>query len=199
MPSFAVLGFRPHTYWTAAAVVAGPPEAPEVLWRERLVFAGPGEKFPFHRAAEVELAAAPAVIEASRAACAANLRRGVGALRERMRARGVEIGLAATAAATAKLPDALADILVSHSRIHAAEGDFARDVVAAACRDAGLEVRRIVERELAALTADLLGVGQTELAARLKAMGGALGPPWNEDYKLAVQAAWLHLGALQPA
>jgi hypothetical protein len=193
MSSLAVLGLRPHTYWTAAAVVGGQADAPQVLWRERLVFAGPGEKFPFHRAAEVPLAAAPGLIEASREACAANLAGAVTGLCARMVRRGVEVRLAATAAATAKLPDGLADILASHSRIHTAEGDFARDVVADACRAAGLEVRRAVERELPALTADLLGVGQTELAARLKTMGAALGPPWSEDYKLAVQAAWLQL------
>lgn len=199
MPTCAVLGFRPHTYWTAAAVVAGDPEHPEVLWRERLVFAGPGEKFPFHRAAEVPLAAAPGIIEASRRACAANLAAEVAELTERMAARGVEVRLAVTAAAMAKLPEALADILASHSRIHTAEGDFARDIVADACRTAGLAVRRVVEREAPALTADLLGVGPLELAARLKTMGAALGPPWSEDYKLAVQAAWLHLREVAPA
>jgi len=199
MPTSAVLGLRPHTYWTAAAVVAGAADAPEILWRERLAFAGPGEKFPFHRAAEAEVAAAPAIIEASRRAYVANLRRELLPLLERMRARGVEVRLAATAASTARLPPALADILASHSRIHTAEGDFARDAVAAGCEAAGLAVRRVVERELPALTADRLGVGLPELAARLKAMGAALGPPWSEDYKLAAQAAWLQLPALAPA
>ena len=196
MPASAVLGLRPHTYWTAAAVVAGSADAPDVVWRERLAFAGPGEKFPFHRAAEAELSAAPAVIEASRRACVANLARGIEGLLSRMRARDVEVRLAATAASTAKLPPALADILASHSRIHTAEGDFARDAVAAGCAAAGLAVRRVVERELPALTADRLGVGPPELAARLKAMGATLGPPWSEDYKLAVQAAWLELPEL---
>lgn len=199
MPTSAVLGFRPHTYWTAAAVVAGSADAPEILWRERLEFAGAGEKFPFHRAAEAELSAAPAIIEASRRACVANLGRGVEALLGRLRARDVEVRLAATAASTAKLPPVLGDILASHSRIHTAEGDFARDAVAAGCEAAGLAVRRVVERELPALTADRLGVGQPELAARLKTMGAALGPPWSEDYKLAVQAAWLQLPELAPA
>lgn len=194
MPVFAVLGLRPHTYWTAAAVVAGTPEAPEVLWRERIVFAGSGEAFPFHRAAEAELSAAPAVIEAARAACTGNLSASIAALRERLRARGVEVGVAATAAATGKLPARLADILASHSRIHSAEGDFARDLIADACAQAGLEVRRVVERELGPLTADRLGIALPALSARLKAMGAGLGPPWSEDYKLAVQAAWLQLG-----
>jgi hypothetical protein len=199
MPTSAVLGLRPHTYWTAAAVVAGSAAAPEVLWRERLAFAGPGEKFPYHRAAEAALAEAPRIIEASRRACVANLARALGGLAERMRGRGVEVRIACTAASTAKLPPALSDILASHSRIQTAEGDFARDAVAAGCEAAGLSVRRVVERELAALTADRLGAGPAELAARLKAMGAQLGPPWSEDYKLATQAAWLQLPQPAPA
>jgi len=58
------------------------------------------------------------------------------------------------------------------------------------CRRAvtGLEVRRVVERELPALVCDLLGVKPPALEARLKAMGRTLGPPWSEDYKLAAEA-----------
>lgn len=199
MPTVAVLGLRPHTYWTAAAVVAGSVSSPRVLWRARIEFAGPGEKFPFHRAAEVSPAAASGLIETSRITQEAKLTARLSVLRERLRREGVEVGRAATAAAVARLPTALADILASHSRIHTAEGDFARNVVAASCEAAGLEVQRVVERELAGLTADLLGIPIPGVAARLKGMGVELGPPWSEDYKLAVQAAWLQLDELAPA
>lgn len=199
MPIFAVLGFRPHTYWTAVAAVAGRPDAPRILVRRRLTFAGPDENFVYHRAAEGDLAAAAALIDRLRTATEANARREIGALLADLQRDGVAVRVAVTAAATAKLPERLEDILSSHSRIHAAEGSFAREVIAAACAAAGLDVRRVVEGELGALTGDLLGVAAHDVAARLKVMGASLGPPWSEDYKLAVQAAWLHLREAEPA
>jgi hypothetical protein len=103
-----------------------------------------------------------------------------------------------TAAATAKLPAKLEDIVRVHARMHAAEGDFYRDVVADACEAAGLEVRRVVERELPALVCDLLRIDPAALKARLRTMGAALGPPWSEDYRLASLAAWLGLETAVP-
>ena len=199
MPTFAVLGFRPHTYWTAVACVAGPADAPRILDRRRLTFAGDGEKFIYHQAAEGDHAQAAARIDAARVRAEANAAREIAALLAELRDRDIAVRAAVTAAATAKLPDDLEDILAVHARLHAAEGSFARDAVAAGCAAAGLAVHRVVEAELPALTADMLGVGVPAVAARLKAMGETLGPPWSEDFKLCLQAAWLHLEAIAPA
>lgn len=199
MPSFAVLGFRPHTYWTAVAAVAGPADAPRVLERRRLTFAGPGEGFVYHRAADGDPARAAALIAAARATQQAAAVREIGQLLMDLQRRDIAVRVAVTAASTAKLPERLEDVLSTHSRIHAAEGTFAREVIAAACETLKLTVHRVVERELAALAADHLGTGVPALAARLKAMGAGLGPPWSEDFKLCVQAAMLQLGAPQPA
>src|SRR6202012_5903737 len=106
---------------------------------------------------------------------------------------GVAVRAAAVSAAGAKLPDDLADIFRVHSRQHAAEGNFYRDVVADACAGRGLSVRRVVERTLADEVGALIGADAAEVAERLKAMGAELGPPWSEDYRLAILAAWLHL------
>lgn len=51
----------------------------------------------------------------------------------------------------------------------------------------------MVERDLPARLGKTLRIDGATLEARLKALGAALGPPWNEDYRLATQAAWLHL------
>jgi hypothetical protein len=195
MPSFAVLGFRPHTYWTAVAAVAGTADAPEVLARRRLTFAGEAERFIYHQAAEGDWSQAPARIEAARVAVVANAAAEIRALIGELKAQQIAIRAAVVPAATAKLPARLDDILASHARIHSAEGSFSRDAIAEACRAAGLAVHREVERELPALAADLLGVGPPQLTARLKAMGATLGPPWSEDFKLCVMAAALHLAS----
>lgn len=193
-PSVAVLGFRPHTYWTAVVALGGAPDAPQVVERRRIVFAAGQERMVFHRAAE-DVANAEAMIAEVRAATMANATREVERLLAELRGRGVSVGVAATAAATAKLPERLEDIFRVHARMHAAEGSFYRDVVAEACKAAGLAVHRVVERELPALVCDLIEVSKPSLDARLKAIGAAIGPPWSEDYRLAAEAAWLHLEA----
>jgi hypothetical protein len=192
-PAIAVLGFRPHTYWTSAVALAGPADAPRVIERRRITFATGNERMIFHRAEQTDLGSARVLIEDVRAATEANAAREIGALVEDLKRDGVSVAIAVVPEAINKLPEALEDILKVHARMHAAEGNFYRAVVATACASLGLDVHRAVERELPALAGDHLGVNIAAVEARLKTMGAALGPPWSEDYKLATLAAWLHL------
>jgi hypothetical protein len=190
----AVLGFRPHTYWTAAVALAGDPGAPEVLARRRIDFASGDERGVYHHVEAMERDAAQAWIDQVWAAVEANCRRGVGAMLEDLGKAGVTLGLAVVPIARIRPPDKLEEILKSHSWMHAAEGDFYRGVVAAACTELGLEVRRAVERDLAGevMRRHQLPAGSPD--AHLKSLGTALGPPWSEDQKLATLAAWSQLG-----
>ena len=192
-PATAVLGFRPHTYWTAVVALAGPAYAPQVLERRRIVFAEGLQRFVYHQAENMEPAKAQAMIDEVRAATEANTAREVGGLVADLQNDGVEVRCAVTAAGTAKLPDSLADIVAVHARMHAAEGEFYRDVVAEGCRAVGLEVCRLIERDAPAVLGEKLRLDPAALEARIKEMGAALGPPWNEDYRLATQAAWTQL------
>jgi hypothetical protein len=123
-------------------------------------------------------------------ACEADARRGVGELIEDLAGAGVSLGVAVVPIGRVKAPDRWEDIIKSHSHMHAAEGDFYRGVVATACTNLGLEVRRVVERDLPAAVGNLLRVDRPELEQHLKWIGAALGPPWTEDQKLATLAAW---------
>jgi hypothetical protein len=187
-----VLGFRPHTYWTAIVALGGSLAAPQVLARHKIVFAGGDERGVYHQAAEVAAGTAAALLERVRAATEANAGAGIGGFLKLLDADGLRPAVAVVPTGGRKLP-ALAEIVRVHTLQHAAEGEFYRDVVAAACAAQGLEVRRPVERELIPLACDRLGVGKPELEARLKAMGAALGPPWSEDQRLAMLAAGLAL------
>jgi hypothetical protein len=191
-PAVAVLGLRPHTYWTAAVALAGPVEAPQVLERRRIVFANGDERFVFHQAAEAG-ADGPGLIEKVRAAAEANAHREIAQLVADLGTAGIAVRVAAASDTPGKAPPVLADILASHAKIHDAEGRFYRDAVASACRVAGLDVRRVIERDLAREVSGRLGVDETDLAERLRQMGSALGPPWSEDQKLATLGAWLCL------
>ena len=197
-PSMAVLGFRPHTYWTAAVALAGHPDGPRVVARRRIVFAAGRERFVYHQAAALEPAKAHALIGEVHAATQANAAREVVRFIADLRRDGVEVRVAVVPGATTRPSRSLEDILRAHARIHAAEGDFYREVVASACAGLGLEVHRVGEHDLPGLLGEALRIDGATLEARLKAMGAALGPPWNEDYRLATQAAWIHLTTTKP-
>ena len=195
LPSFAVLGFRPHTYWTAAVAVTGPLDAPRVLERRKILFAAGDERSVYHNVEGMARTEAEAWIARVWNATVEHATRGIGQMARDLRGDGHTLSLAIVPIGRAKAPDKLEDILKSHARIHAAEGDFYRGVVARACEASGLAVRRVVERDLPAKVAGQLGLEQPALAARMKAIGAAIGPPWSEDEKLATLAAWLHLEA----
>lgn len=189
----AVLGFRPHTYWTAAIALTGEPQTPQVIDRRRIDFAAGDERSVYHRVETMAPDEAKAWIARVWAACEADTRRGVGELVKGLANTGVTLGVAVVPIGRAKAPDQLADILKSHSHMHAAEGEFYRGVVATACTNLGLEVRRAVERDLPARVSQLLRIDGPALQQRLKAIGASLGPPWTEDQKLATLAAWSSL------
>lgn len=187
-----ILGFRPHTYWTAAVGVTGAAQDPQVVVRHKIVFAAGAERSVFHQAAEAPEGAAEALIEQVRVAVEANAKAGIARLVELLRQDNLTVRLAIAPTGGRKLPS-LAEITRVHTLQHAAEGEFYRDAVAAACAALGLGVRRPVERELPALACDRLGATRAELDARLKAMGARLGSPWSEDQRLATLAAWTAL------
>jgi hypothetical protein len=186
----AVLGFRPHTYWTAAVALTGEPQDPEVIERRRIDFATGDERSVYHRVETMAADEAEAWIARVWAACEAATRRGVGQLVEDLAGAGVALGVAVVPIGRAKLPDKLEDIVKSHSHMHAAEGDFYRGVVATACTNLGLEVRRVIERDLPGRVDELLRIDGVALEQRMKSIGASLGPPWTEDQKLATLAAW---------
>ena len=193
-PRTAVLGFRPHTYWTAAVALTGDPAEPEVIERRRIDFAAGDERGVYHHVEGMERDDAQAWIDRVWAAVEANCRRGLGALVDDLGKQGVTLGVAVVPIARTRPPDKLEDILKSHSWMHAAEGDFYRGAVAAACTALGLEVRRGIERDFAADVSRRRALPGARVDAHLKSLGAALGPPWTEDQKLATLAAWRELG-----
>jgi hypothetical protein len=189
----AVLGFRPHTYWAAVVALGGSAAAPEVLARHKIVFAAGEERSVYHQAADAPLGTeAEALIARVRSAVEANARAGIERFVALLGNDGLVVRTAVAPTGGKKLPP-LADIVRVHTLQHAAEGEFYRDAVAAACASLNLEVKRPVERELPALVCDRLGVARSDLDSRLKDMGARLGPPWSEDQRLAVLAAWAEL------
>jgi hypothetical protein len=191
--TIATLGFRPHTYWTAAVAASDASGPAGILARHKIVFAAGAERSVYHQAAELGVGtAADALLETVRGAVVANARAGIERLLEVLARDGIAVSAAAAPTGGRKLPP-LAQIFAAHTMQHAAEGEFYRDAVAEACLALGLVVSRPIEKELPALVCDRLGVTRAALDAQLKAMGAKLGAPWSEDQRLATLAAWTAL------
>lgn len=81
--------------------------------------------------------------------------------------------------------------LASHAAIHAAEGEFFREIVLHAAEACGLTVRRIKEKELFKLAEVRFETPAARLQETLNSLAKIVGPPWQQDQKLAALAAWL--------
>lgn len=172
----AALGFRAHTGWAVAVAVT--PDW-QVIARHRIAYEPAPTRFVYHRAAEMAAKEAEALIRAARAQCAQKARQEIETLVSALGEKTV--AGAGVPGGNVTLPASLADILAAHSRIHAAEGAFYRDVLQEACERIGLAVRRTPERDLWAVAGKAAGCSEDELRDRLIAMGRQLGPPWGED------------------
>lgn len=199
MATEVVLGFRPHTYWTAVVAVSGNAGAPRVVARSRFDFAAGETRHVYHRAAAMGPAEGAAWIETVRAQVETMAEQALGKALAEWAGAGCTVSRAVVPRGGARIPDDLAQIVRSHSGQHAAEGEFYRDVVATACRRHGLEVTRVVEREIASLVSDASDRTPAALTAWLADLGRALGPPWSEDQRLAMLAGWLGLAQLEGA
>ncbi|HZZ87024.1 MAG TPA: hypothetical protein VFE13_01700 [Caulobacteraceae bacterium] len=183
----AVIGFRPHTYWTAAVALAGDPNDPQVIVRRRIDFASGDERGVYHQAEGMAPEDAEAMLARVWAAVEGHATHGLREMLADLGANGFSFASAVVPIGRKPAPERLEDILRSHSFMHAAEGDFYRAIVAQACANLGLAVLRVVEGDLAGVVTARLG---EPVEARLRLMGAALGPPWSEDQKLATLAAW---------
>ena len=157
------MGISVHTGWGACVVVGGSLSRPEIVANSVIDILGDSERFCFHMAAEMKLAAAEKWIADARRKAIANAGRALSPFLAK------NVSVCAIVAKDGEVVD-LEEVLASHPRIHTAEGCFYRDVLRAACT---IPVRVIPPSSL-----DPSKVGK--LAA----------PPWGRDQKLAALAAW---------
>lgn len=178
MPRSSVaIGLRAHSGW--AVLVAVVDDTP-ILRRRIDMIEGTGFRAnqPYHAAAEMPLAQAESFLKRTADECVKRAAAAItGALTD-LAAEGHHVRRAIILHASGKPLPELPRILAAHPLIHTAEGVFFRDVLQRACRECGLTVVPVKEREVPA-----------NLIAHFAAMGKVLGPPWTMDEKLAAAAA----------
>jgi hypothetical protein len=188
----AALGFRMHSGWGVLVAVSAHTNLVEVMNRKRIVTADPnlpGANQPYHYAANLELVEAERYLAKCASVAESLALAAIGeVVRELEEGEYRVVGSAVLLAAGRPLPS-LANILAAHALIHAAEGEFFRNVIQKACERSKISVARIRERELGGIVRTTFGDGARRLEHRIQSLGRSIGPPWTKDHKLAALAA----------
>jgi len=192
----AALGVRCHSGWAATILLRGDRDAVTVLDRRRVQLcdsAVEGAKQPYHHAEAMPLGEAETFIDFCRKSTEALAGGAIAEIKGVAERQGRALATCAVLSASGRKLPLLKDILASHAVIHAAEGEFYRAAMAAACERAGIIVLRVREATALRQAADQIGLPEGTLRERLIALGKGLGPPWTADQKLATLGALLAL------
>jgi hypothetical protein len=196
----AAIGVRMHSGWGALVAVASSDAAVQVLERRRVAVVAPetaGVKQPYHFAENFELPKAEKFLEK----CFADSKRlalaAVRDLVDELRGRQYRVVGSAILLASGRPLPPLARILSSHAMIHAAEGEFFREVFSKACEDVDVSVTGFRERDLDDCVRKTFGKAAPGISRQISTMGRSVGPPWTADQKTAALAALLVLARKQ--
>ena len=88
------------------------------------------------------------------------------------------------------------EILAVHVRMHKAEGELFRDVLAQGMRECAIPLTTLPEKSALDDAAKRIGIPRARLDAILTALGKSTGPPWAKDQKEAAAAALVALRAV---
>jgi hypothetical protein len=192
------LGLRAHSGWAAAVVITGPAKAPVLIDRRIIQLADSqisGSKQPYHAAEGLAFKDAEQLVKQCTRSTYGLAAQGLKTVIADLRKQGLSVvGCGLLLGGGRSLPP-LAGILASHALIHAAEGQLFRLALAEACEKSKLPVVGVKEKELHTRAAHDLGLTSERIQTYLKELGRTAGPPWREDQKCAVLAAWLALSA----
>jgi len=196
MAALVALGFKMHTGWAALVAVAGGPGRLEVLLRRRVELLPAGEfvtRFVYHQASELPAAQAAELVQRAEAASQGAARIAVTDVLVYLRSLDREVKAAGIPSGSRPVPRELSSVLKSHPLIHTAEGALFQKAVGSACRDCGLAVISIGEREAWVNAATKWGLKEAALRKQVDALRVSVGAPWGADQKTATAFALLAL------
>jgi hypothetical protein len=178
--------------------LTGSRAAPDVVDRRRIELidaTDEASRFVYHQASELPLPAATQLVETSiRTALDTTLV----ALRSalvNLNERGFVIHRAGMVGLAPTNLGALAGILASHAAIHTAEGELYRTAIVAACEMLGIAVDRMAANSLRDDAPRAIGLTVAVMDDHMALVKRRLGPPWGQDQKAAMTAAWTALAA----
>lgn len=194
----AALGFRVRSGRAIAVLLAGSPDAPELVDARVVALADPAvpqSVQPYHAALRDhqlrDLRAAERLAGIVRRATG----RSVAAVLDDYRTRGHRIRAAALVIGSLTDPATIAN---QHMRAHALEGTLFRTVLEDALRSAGLSCSLIIERTAYTDAAAALSRRAENLKRAVADLGRGRSGHWRADEKLATLAAWTTLARTAP-
>ncbi|MGH9276219.1 MAG: hypothetical protein ACRDZU_16365 [Acidimicrobiales bacterium] len=186
------LGFKPHTGWAIAVMVAGDASAPIVLDRRKVTLC-PAElpRQVYHHAQSLSPARAVRAVVDVEDAVDITTNLVLGELAERSSEHGdlVAVGIVGE---PREVPD-LKHVLRSHALLHLAEGELYRGALDEAAHARGLAVSLTSHKETIDIASASLGVATDALTATLTRLREHLGAPWQADHRDAAAAALVAL------
>ena len=193
----AVLGFAPHSGWSAVVAIGGSRTHPEVLARTRVEMADgrvPESKQPYHAVEDLGVEEAARRLDRYLTTAESMAYAGIQALTSDLGARGYRVKSIGILESSGRKGGSLAAILASHALIHTADGDHFRQAIAEAAKRSGLAVYRVRAHDLEGEAHTRLARPVPRLREEVKQLGRQVGPPWGADQKAAALLAWLLLG-----
>jgi hypothetical protein len=194
----AALGFRVHSGWTSLIALALEKNQPIILVRQRphlVATFSYSFRQPYHTAEKMDLAEASSFLQQQRVEARALALAALRAAQTEAAQQGYKLTRVALLLASGRPLPELSKILVSHSIIHSADGEFFREALLHASARADLAITTIKERELLDMASATLRRKPAILARFIADLGKPLGSPWTQDEKFATLAAWLALAA----
>jgi len=177
-------------------VVAGVSGNFSVLLRRRVELLPPGKSVPrfvYHEAAELPPSQAAELVRRVEATSQEMARIAVRDALDHLRSLDVAVKAAGIPSSSRLVPGDLAAVLRSHPLIHTAEAALFRQALTSACRDCGVTVISVREREVWLSAADTWELKETELRKQVDGLRKSVGAPWGADQKTATAMALLAL------
>ncbi|HZZ64226.1 MAG TPA: hypothetical protein VFE17_01885 [Candidatus Baltobacteraceae bacterium] len=198
----AALGIKPHTGWAAYVVLAGQPDALEILSRGRIELLPSDGSIPrhmYHDASNLSDAAANQLISRAKLAAKALVDAWLDTLLDDLRSQRAQLRTGAVITSNNAAGDtALSAILRSHPLIHAWEGKLFQDVCVQGCVAKEIPAVRIPEREVWNAASNTMRRRVDAIKKEIDDLRKTVGAPWGSDQKLASAAAAAALGAYDP-
>jgi hypothetical protein len=190
----AVIGVADHSGWANLVTVGTNGRTPVVVDRRRCELVGPDVPLqPYHAAAYLDDAEAEALVARVEDAARSGAEAALESLLADIGSAGDVVAITLRASGGRPLPATVADVLGSHSAMHAAEGELYRRSLGEAAASLGLTVAAHARDGADARAANALGITGDRLATLLSELGRSVGTPWQKEHRQATAAALCEL------
>ena len=197
----AAIGFKARIGRASMVIVGGEPLVPVFIESREIALLPAGDFAPYHVAAELPPAQKHKHVDEAIAVAHRMAEQAIRDAMSRCKSAGHEVVACGSLVGKGMPAWSTDDILAVHVRMHVAEGELFRNVLAAGARACKLQLTTLPDKAALEYAARALGVKGSQLETSLAAVGKAAGPPWRKEQKEACAAAMaaLELATALPA